>query len=140
MAFSFGCAIFIVGGSLDFPKDLLLLYLGWFYAIWFSASLALLLGAISPFTTLVERLYNPISYLSLPVSGAFYMVSWLPSSYREYALYMPTVHYFELIRAGYFGPLVHTQYNIGYLTMVCLTLTLSGLVMLRHARKYVVIR
>lgn len=140
MAFIFGCAIFIVFGNLFLPKDLGLLLLGWFYAIWFSAGLALLVGAISPFSPLVEKLYNPLSYLSLPISGAFYMVDWLPSEYGRMAQWVPMVNYFEMIRGGYFGRAVIVYYHVGYLTVTCLMLTFAGLLALDRIRKHLVIR
>lgn len=139
IAFVFGCSVFVATGLMDFPKDLFLLYTGWFYAIWFCGSLAMLLGAASELSSLVEKLYNPFSYLSLPISGAFYMVAWLPNSWQEYALYVPLVHYFEMIRGGYFGAALTVHYDIGYLTAVCLVLTFGALQMVVIARKRVAI-
>lgn len=140
MAFAFGCWVFYAAGFMGAPEDLLLLLVGWFFAIWFSAALALLVGALSPLSTLVERLYNPLSYLSLPISGAFFMVMWIPSEYREAALLIPTVHYFEAIRAGYFGVWVDARYDLVYLGVICLALTLAALFALVQARKWVAIR
>ena len=140
MAFTFGCLIFIWTGYLFLPKNPGLLILGWFFAIWFSASLALLVGALSPMSPLVEKLYNPISYLSLPISGAFFMVDWLPSSYAKTALWVPMVSYFEMIRSGYFSGAIQTHYDLGYLTLVCLILSFTALVMLNYTKKRISIR
>jgi len=140
MAFALGCTIFIVCGMLFPPKDPALLLAGWFYAIWFSAALALLVGAISPLSTLVDKLYNPLSYLSLPISGAFYLVDWLPSSYGKLALWVPMVNYFEMIRGGYFGGAVRVHFDSLYLTVICLALTFCGLAMLRYTRKNFAVR
>lgn len=140
MAFSFGCALFYFAGFLNPPRDLFLLYAGWFYAIWFSAAIAMLFGAMSPLSTLVERLYNPASYLSLPISGAFFMVNWLPPEYRGYALYIPTVHYFEMIRAGYFGSAAKAHYETSYILATCVVLTFFALIMLRYVRRRVAIQ
>lgn len=140
MAFIFGCGIFIAAGMLYLPKEPWLLLAGWFFAIWFSAALALLVGAISPLTTLVDKLYNPISYLSLPISGAFFLVAWLPSRFAEAALWVPMVHYFEMIRGGYFGGAVMVHYNVLYLTAWCVALTFAGLVLLENTRRRISIR
>jgi ABC-type polysaccharide/polyol phosphate export permease len=140
MAFSVGCLIFIAAGMLFAPKNPALLLAGWFYAIWFSAALALLVGALSPLTTLVEKLYNPLSYLSLPLSGAFYLVDWLPSGYAKLALWIPMVNYFEMIRGGYFGGGVQVRFDALYLTLICLGLTFAALVALRFVRERVSIR
>lgn len=140
LAFVFGCTVFIALGYLYPPRDLALLLVGWFYAIWFSAALALLVGAISPLTTLVDKLYNPISYLSLPVSGAFYMLAWLPTSYAKAAMWVPMVHYFEMIRGGYFGGAIIARYDLLYLTLICMALTFAALVLLENTRKRISIR
>ncbi|HEY0107528.1 MAG TPA: ABC transporter permease, partial [Rhizomicrobium sp.] len=106
IAFIFGCTLFIAVGLMGWPQNLLLLYAGWLYAIWFCGALAIFFGAASEISSLVDKLYNPFSYLSLPISGAFYMVAWLPSSWQHVALAIPLVHFFEMIRGGYFGATV----------------------------------
>jgi capsular polysaccharide transport system permease protein len=139
IAFVFGCTVFVAVGLMDVPRNLFLLFAGWFYAAWFCGALAMLLGAASELSTLVDKLYNPFSYLSLPISGAFYMVSWLPHSWQDYALYVPLVHYFEMIRGGYFGESLTVTYDVGYLTAICLILTFGALQMVTVARKRVAI-
>ena len=139
IAFVFGCTLFYTMGLMDVPKNLLLLYAGWFYAIWFCGSFAVLIGAASELSTLVDKLYNPVSYLSLPISGAFYMVHWLPPAWREYALLVPLVHYFEMIRGGYFGESVTVHFDVGYLNGVCLTLSFGALAMIAVVRKRIAI-
>lgn len=139
IAFVFGCSVFIAADMMKLPQNLFLLYAGWFYAIWFCGSFAILLGAASELSSLVDKLYNPMSYLSLPVSGAFYMVNWLPDSWQPYAQIIPLVHFFEMIRGGYFGEAVTVHYNVGYITVICLALTFGGLAMIRVARKRVAI-
>ncbi len=139
IAFAAGCTLFVAAGLMVPPHSLLLLYLGWGYAIWFCAALAIAVGAASEITTLVERLYNPLSYLSLPISGAFYMVSWLPSEWQSYALWIPLVHFFEMIRSGYFGDAVTPHYDIGYITAVCLALTFAALALIAYIRNRVAV-
>jgi len=139
IAFAGGCALFTATGLMEPPQDLLLLYAGWAYAIWFCAALAIAVGAASEISTLVERLYNPFSYLSLPVSGAFYMVNWLPTEWQNYALWIPLVHFFEMIRGGYFGEAVTARYDIGYITAVCLGLTIAALALVSYIRKRVAV-
>jgi capsular polysaccharide transport system permease protein len=135
IAFIAGCTFFISIGLMDLPRNLILLYAGWFYAIWFCGSLAILLGAASELSSLVDKFYNPLSYLSLPISGAFYMVDWLPSAWQHYALAVPLVHFFEMIRGGYFGEAVTVHFNAAYITAVCLALTFAGLATIRVVRK-----
>jgi ABC-type polysaccharide/polyol phosphate export permease len=139
IAFVFGCSVFVALGLMDLPRNPFLFYAGWFYAIWFCASFAMLVGAASELSSLVEKLYNPISYLSLPISGAFYMVDWLPHRWQPYAEAIPLVNYFEMIRSGYFGNTVTAHYDVGYLTAVCLLLTFAALATITVVRKRVAI-
>jgi capsular polysaccharide transport system permease protein len=134
MGFVGGIVLFHALGLMPLPVNLLLLYVGWFYAIWFCSAVAILTGAASTLTPIIEKLYNPVSYLSLPISGAFFMVDWLPHPYREAAEWVPFVNYFEILRSGYFGAQVHPHYFIGYLTAICLSLTFAALVMVRYIR------
>jgi capsular polysaccharide transport system permease protein len=134
MGFAGGVVLFHALGFMPLPVNLLLLYAGWFYAIWFCAAVAILAGAAATLTPIVEKLYNPVSYLSLPLSGAFFMVSWLPGPYQKPAEWIPFVNYFEMLRSGYFGPLVRPHYDVAYLTAVCLVLSFAALVLLRYIR------
>lgn len=139
IAFIFGCTLFIAIGQMDPPKNPILLYAGWFYAVWFCGAFGILLGAASELSSLVDKLYSPMSYLSLPVSGAFYMVNWLPSAWQPYSLAIPLVHYFEMIRGGYFGDAVVAHFDAAYITAWCLAMTFAGLATIRVVRKRVAI-
>ena len=55
-----------------------------------------------------------ISYILIPLSGAFFMVAWLPPAAQEVALLIPFVHGVEMIRAGVFGEFVETHYDVAY--------------------------
>ena len=67
------------------------------------------------------------SNLKWPLSGAMFMLDWLPSSAREVLLYVPMVNCVELLREGYFGSLVHAYYDIGYVVAVSAVLNLLAL-------------
>ncbi len=133
-AFAFGSALFIAFGLMELPADLPLVYAGWFYAIWFSIGFALVVGPASELSEVVDRIYQPFSYFLVVLSGCFYMAAWLPPALREYALYNPMLHFFEMIRYGWFGDPVHAYYDVGYLTGWCLTLTFGGLIMISLTR------
>lgn len=115
------------------PVDLLQVLFGWLMLAWVGGSLALLIGAGSAVTPLVHRLWHPTAYLLFPLSGAAFMVDWLPRRFRDLVLLLPMVHGVEMLREGWFGNLVHTHYSVGYLTACCLVLTLAGLCVLRIA-------
>jgi ABC-type polysaccharide/polyol phosphate export permease len=45
--------------------------------------LALFLGALSEELEFVEKIWGPLSYLTFPLSGAMFMVEWLPPTAQE---------------------------------------------------------
>jgi capsular polysaccharide transport system permease protein len=122
-------------GWMPAPNDLTLVLEGWFMLAWFGASLALLIGAGTAFSPLVHRLWHPIAYLLFPMSGAAFMVQWLPKRLQEVVLYLPMVHGVELLRHGYFGNAVHTHYDIAYMAECCVALTLCGMYVVREASR-----
>jgi len=115
------------------PTDLLRVLAGWAMLAWFGAALALLVGAASNYSPLVERLWHPASYLLFPLSGAAFMVDWLPQPARELVLLLPMVHGVELLREGWFGGVVRTHYDLGYMAIANLVLTWAGLFVTRDA-------
>ena len=109
------------------PEDVLKIILGWILLAWFGAALALLVGALSARTEIVEKIWHPMAYLLFPLSGAVFMVDWLPAAAQDLILLLPMVHGVELLREGYFGSKVHAHYDIAYMAICSLLLTLLGL-------------
>jgi capsular polysaccharide transport system permease protein len=130
-------SFFIFVGWISAPVNLLTVLAGWFMLAWFGASLALLIGAATTFSHLVHRLWHPTAYLLFPMSGAAFMVEWLPKKLQVVVLFLPMVHGVELLRNGYFGDVVRTHYDIGYMAACCSALTLSGLYLVRKAGRSV---
>jgi ABC-type polysaccharide/polyol phosphate export permease len=119
------------------PQDALLVVAGWLMLAWFGAALALVIGAATSYSELVERLWHPAAYLLFPLSGAAFMVDWLPPEAQRVVLLLPMVHGVELLREGYFGNVVRTHYDVGYMAGVNLVLTLVGLFLVRDAGRRV---
>jgi ABC-type polysaccharide/polyol phosphate export permease len=119
------------------PVDPLKVVFGWIMLAWFGASLALLIGAGTAYSPIAERLWHPAAYLLFPLSGAAFMVDWLPPRFQEGVLLLPMVHGVEVLRDGYFGNAVRTHYSLGYMAMCCLVLTLLGLYLVREAGRRV---
>lgn len=109
------------------PEDIFEIMLGWFLLAWFGAAVALLIGALSERSEIVEKIWAPMTYLLFPLSGAVFMVDWLPPAAQKVILLLPMVHCVELLREGYFGSIVHAHYDLGYVVMSSLALTLLGL-------------
>ena len=127
-------------GVINAPQNWGLFYLGYFYMIWWSVTVALIIGGLSERSEIVEKIWSPASYMYLPVSGFFYLAEWLPDRIREWALtVVPPLHCYEMIRAGLFGPVMHAYYDLPYISAILAVLTVSGLLLMRDARQYVVI-
>jgi capsular polysaccharide transport system permease protein len=130
-------SIFIYVGWMQPPVDYLSVIIGWLMLAWFGASLALLIGAGTAFSPIVDRLWHPASYLFFPLSGAAFMVDWLPKSFQTVVLLLPTVHGVEILRHGFFGNTVRSHFDVGYMATCCLVLTLFGLYVVREAGRRV---
>jgi capsular polysaccharide transport system permease protein len=128
---------FVFIGWMPAPDNLLMVLSGWLMLAWFGASLALLVGGGTAFSQLVHRLWHPTAYLLFPMSGAAFMVDWLPKPLQNVVLLLPMVHGIELLRHGYFGNVVRFHYDIGYMAACCLVLTLCGLYVVREASRRV---
>lgn len=130
----------IIFTSIDWmkpPEDISKVMQGWFMLIWFGVSLAILIGAWSARTEIVDKVWHPMAYILFPLSGAAFMVDWMPTAAQKVLLYLPMVHGVELLREGYFGSAVHAHYDIAYMAFICLCLNLLGLAMLREAGRRV---
>jgi ABC-type polysaccharide/polyol phosphate export permease len=120
-------SLFMFIGWMPTPNDLLEVVAGWIMLAWFGAALALTIGAGTAFSEVVERLWHPAAYLLFPLSGAAFMVDWMPANLEKYVLLLPMVHGVEILREGWFGNVVRTHYDLGYMAVCCLLLTLAGL-------------
>jgi capsular polysaccharide transport system permease protein len=125
--------VFIAAGMMSLPEDIATMLGGWMILVLFSIGLGLLVGALTERSDVAERLWHPVSYFLFPVSGAVYMVEWLPSKLQETALLIPMVHGVEMMREGYFGAHVHAHYSVTYAVGVSLALILLGLALVRTA-------
>jgi ABC-type polysaccharide/polyol phosphate export permease len=129
--------IFLATDSIHPLVDPLTVVAGWAMLGWFGAALAIFIGSAATFSHLVDRIWHPVSYLLFPLSGAAYMVDWLPPAGREVVLLLPMVHAVELIREGFFGNVVRTHYDPAYMATCNLVLTLAGLFVMRAAARRV---
>jgi len=126
-------AFLIWFGLFSLPFDLLEVIGGWVFLAWLGAALGTTLGAAAAYSELVERLWHPISYFLFPLSGAAFMVDWLPEKFQKAVLALPMVHGVEIMREGYFGDTVRTHYDLVFLVCWCLLLSLFGIYLARKA-------
>lgn len=131
--------LFINLGMMKPPEDVLKVLEGWTMLAWFGASFALFLGALSERSELVEKIWHPVSYLMLPLSGTGFLVDATPAQFQHLVLWIPIVHGTELVREGYFGSAIKAHYDLSYVTGVCLGFTFLGLAEERYASKRIVL-
>lgn len=125
-------------GVMRWPQDMMLVIGGWLLLAWFSLGLGFVVGVVSERSETFERTWHVITYLLFPLSGAVYMVHWIPTKAAQDALlWLPMVHAVEMIRHGYFGNLVPTHENPAYLATFNLFLMLIGLALVREAGRRV---
>jgi len=129
--------VLYVLGQIEWPHNFSLMLVGIIYMAWWSMSVALLVAAASERTDFVEHIWQPVSYMYLPVSGFLFMADWLPTQVRYVALtVMPSLHAYEMIRAGLWGNRIPTYFDIPYVSFVLAILTLIGLWVVRGVRKH----
>jgi capsular polysaccharide transport system permease protein len=132
-----GGAIFL--GFMDPPQDIGLLYLGLLYQMFFCLGFMLLIASASERSDLIEKFMAVVMYLSLPLSGAFVMVSWVPEKYQWILLLSPSVQNVEMIRGGQFGLAAHAIYQIPYATYSIAVVCFIGLSLTLRSRRFITI-
>jgi capsular polysaccharide transport system permease protein len=114
-------------GAMQWPSDPWPVIGGWLLLAWFALALGLIVGAISERSETFERMWHVVTYLLFPLSGAVFMVHWLPKVAQDAVLWLPMVHGVEMLRHGYFGGVIPTYENPAYFASVNLLLTMIGL-------------
>ena len=136
-SFTFLMLLFMCAGAMPVPVDPLKIVWGWLMLGWFAVSLAILLGSARVHTELVERIWHPVSYLIFPLSGAGFMLDWLPKSAQAWVSILPMIHAVEYIREGFWGDTVVTHHDLNYMASVNLCTMFLGLLVLRSAARRV---
>ena len=126
-------------GYMNPPQDYGLLLMGLLFQCMFSFATALLVASLSEISDLVEKAVGILSYLSLPFSGAFIMVSWLPMKYQWILDLSPMANNVEMIRGGQFGISGNAKYDIFYDTWMTALMLLIGIWMTRNVRKHLTV-
>jgi capsular polysaccharide transport system permease protein len=137
MSFMALTALMMGVGFMAAPDDIFKMIVGWALLAWFAMSMGLVIGSISTISESFDRVWHVLTYLFLPLSGAFYMVDWIPKHLQAWALLIPTVDCIELLRSGYFGAHVHAHFDLSYTVAVNTVVTLVGLVLVKRLARTV---
>ncbi|MCW8085874.1 ABC transporter permease [Sabulicella glaciei] len=133
-------SIFLTGVGIvtgNWPRDPLGIAMGLVLMALLMHGIALLVASLGVLGAHnVDRIVHPATYLSLPASGAFFMVWWFPAEMQQMILWIPTVHIYEFVRHSYYGDVVPFHYDLLYLGAWILVTNTLGLVALRAARPH----
>lgn len=130
----------IAMGFMKPPQYYGILYLGLLFQTIFCISMSMIFASLSEMSELVEKIMSVFSYLTLPFTGAFTMVNWLPPRYRWYMMLSPSVDNIEMIREGQFGLNAHAHYDIFYCCWINLALLIIGFWLTLNVRKYILVQ
>lgn len=120
-------------GFIEPIDDSLLLLGGWMLLAFFNVGIGLIVASLTELSDAVERLIGPFMYVTIPATGAFFLMAWLPSEAQDVLWWSPLIHASEMIRAGYFGPGIPTTYDIGYLLVSGVVVNAIGWAMVYRA-------
>ncbi len=121
----------------DLPARPLVLLASSLFMLWWSFAISLLVCAGCHASVVFERLLHPVTYLLMPLSGAFFVLRWLPEPYRTWLSWFPMTQIFELLRYGQFASVDDRYVDLPYITGWCLALTYIGLVAIRITRRHI---
>lgn len=123
-------------GFVQLPIDPGLALAGWLLASWHFAAIGILTSVLCEYWHPAEKFVQPWQYLQLPISGVFFMVDWMPTYAQKLLLWNPTVHGYEMFRAGFFGEEIVTHYDLNFLVVTNLALTMLAAVLVSNLRKF----
>jgi len=116
-----------------------IMVVGWLLYGLVILSICFVLAPLSEMSEVIEKIMPVSTYIAIPVSGTFTMVSWAPPAVREYLLVSPMVNAMEIIRYGLFGDYVEPYYNVWNPILVSAVFMMIGLILCRRVRKNLVI-
>jgi capsular polysaccharide transport system permease protein len=122
---------------IDPIADIFILVSAWFLLSMFAFSVALLLAALGELWEPAEKFIQPLMYITIPLTGAFNMLSWIPPEYHNAMLYSPMLNTVEMFRQGLIGESVQTYWYPEYVLSVSLFLTVAGLILMMKAQAHI---
>jgi capsular polysaccharide transport system permease protein len=119
-------------GAIDYPNDPPLIIFSWILVQWYGFSFSIIAGAAVGLYKFGLKICLILGAFHVLITGGFFMVDWLPSTYADYALIFPMVHATEMMRDGLFGNMVPTHYSGLYIICGNLVITYIGLALCRQ--------
>jgi capsular polysaccharide transport system permease protein len=135
-ALTFVYAVLLLGGIVEPMHDPGLVMLAWCLMGLLSLGVGINFAVLTEYSEVTERFIQPIQYLMLPISGCFFMVELLPTRAQELALFNPTVHCYEMFRAGFFGEAVTAHFSPWYPLVWAMGLITIGIASIDSVRDH----
>lgn len=139
MAYLFIALLLMSINEFPVPADLGLLIGGFLVYAAFTFSLCLILAPLSEISDLAERFIPVTTYIMIPFSGTFNMVSWLTPEAQDAMYYSPFVHGMEMMREGIFGEGVDARWDLTVPIAATMVFTVIGLSLCRRVRRQLVV-
>ena len=127
--------VMILIGWMPAPDDIFYMLLAWLLMAMFAFGLGMVICAIAYRFEAVGKIWGTLSFVMMPLSGAFFFVHSLPQQAQQVMLKLPMIHGTEMFRYGYFGASVTTHESPMYLLLCNLVLLWLGLAMIKQVSK-----
>lgn len=124
-------------GWADVPARPLRLMSGILLLTWFSFAISMGIATGAHFSKAFTKFVHPATYIAMPLSGAFFLLIWIPMPYRSWLAWSPLNQIFEMVHSGVFESYDSPYFNPIYIIGWCMTLTMLGLFLLRILRRHV---
>ena len=124
-------------GYVPIAHDPLLSLAGYFLMAWFAFGFGLIILAISELSETADRFIQPLMYITIPATGIFTMMDWLPAKAQEVLIWSPLVSGIEMVRGGIFPEDQPVHYDVLFLAESAFVLTAIGLPAVLYAQRHV---
>lgn len=129
--------LLLVAGIIEPASNPGLALLAWMAMALLSFGLGAIFACITEYSETTERFIQPLQYLQVPISGAFFMLEWLPTNAQKALIYNPFIHCYEMFRDGFFGEAVVTHYDVWYPFLWGGILTFIGVMSIEFIRDHI---
>ncbi|MDO9501766.1 ABC transporter permease [Falsiroseomonas sp.] len=116
------------------PHDLPTMVFALLLLFAFANGLALLVAAGCARWEVLDRIVHPLTYISLPFSGALFALHYMPRQWREALLWNPQANIHEMLRDGMFGDQIPAYYDVYYVLAWVVIVNLLGIAAVRAVR------
>jgi capsular polysaccharide transport system permease protein len=139
MAYLFIALVLIYFDLFPVPADMGIFVAGFLLYSFFTLSLCLIIAPASEMSSALEKFLPVTTYIMIPVSGTFNMMSWLTPQARDFLLWSPPVNAMEMMRYGVFGDEVSPYYGFVVPLAMPMVFSVIGLFLCRTVRRHLVV-